>query len=206
MIEANVGFTAMVLEAAWRTSAPCIAIAHSSFQHFGERDRALDLYAATKLAAIEIARYYADAHAVSWVGVTLYDVYGPGMTRDTLVTSALKAAAGGPPLATPAEDPVIGLVYVDDAVAAMHAAAESVESGAAPVGTEFFALPMSFLRISEVIDAVERVTGSRVARSDRPYPTPQRAVDRPTIGDPPPGWSATVHLDEGLRRLLAVEG
>jgi nucleoside-diphosphate-sugar epimerase len=204
LVAGNVGMTALVLEAARRTTSPVVALATTAFQNYGSVNRPLNLYAATKLAAREIARYYGDGEAVPWVGVVLYDVYGPGSRRPTLIGRAIEAASGGAPLAVPDGDPIVAPLYVSDAASAMHAAADAVLSGATPQGTELFALPIAFLPISAVIAAVEEVTGQAVAIADEPYLLPERSITDPISGDPPPRWMATVSLRDGLRRMLAA--
>ncbi|MEX1369326.1 MAG: NAD(P)-dependent oxidoreductase [Nannocystaceae bacterium] len=200
LVDANVRLTAQVLEAA---GTAAVVLATSHFMHYGGPRRALNLYAATKLAMLEVARYYGDAQERRWGALTLYDVYGPGDTRLKLVDTAITAAREGRLLRTPADDPVLRLLHVDDAVTALHAVAAAVIEDDAWVGQEFAAVPPDGVRMHELLQTVEQVVGRPVRVDPRPYPSPARTITDPYVDLPtPPSWSPRIDLLRGLATVV----
>jgi len=200
LVDANVGVAAQVLEC---SGPAAVVLATTHFMHYGRSMRALNLYAATKLAMLDVARYYGDARQTRWAAVTFYDVYGPHDTRRKLVEVAVEASLADEPLAVPADDPEIRLLYVDDAVGALHAAADALDDDTSWSGTEFFAAPASSARVRDVLAAVADVTGGRPAIAAARYPSSERSIRTPTDpGPPPPGWEPQVTLADGIKAIV----
>lgn len=203
LVRSNVELTTQVFEAASLTTHPGVVVVTSAFQHYEQPHRALNLYAATKLAALELARYYGDAHDVPWAALTIYDVYGPADTRGKLVDRAVDAAFGGPPIAVPSGEQRVGLVHVDDVVAALLATAAALAADPSTRGAEFFAAPESFLTVSEVLAEVSEALGRPVPVATERYPTPSRSIVAPLAGPRPPRWTPQIGLREGIAAIAA---
>lgn len=208
MIHANVLFCAQLAEAMRLAGTTALVYAGSHFEHFdADGYRPLNLYAATKWACSNLLEYYRDAGHFAVVTLVLFDVYGPDDWRDRLFGAIARALASGEPWPLAPGDPVLDLVYIDDAVAAFLRAGELLtEDPAAMSGRRFAVRGLGPYRLSEVVAACEAHGGKPIPVAPDAYPVPLRTVTRPWAGPLLPEWEPRVGLDEGVARVLGREG
>jgi nucleoside-diphosphate-sugar epimerase len=200
LVESNVAFPTRLAEALGERPDLVFVNMGSAWQHVdAEPYRPAALYAATKQAFQDVLRYYGDAGRFRVVNLALFDTYGPGDPRPKLLNVMRRAQVDGTPLQMSPGDQLIDLVYVDDVVDALSAAA------AAPAGAEYEVRSGRMLSLRDLFEVVEQVTGKPVPAvwGGRPY----RAKEMMTpwsIGRPVPGWSPKTDLEEGIRRTWAT--
>lgn len=203
LVEDNVRFGSQVLEvAATASPQPVVVLAGTYFQHYRTPGNALNLYAALKNATHAIARYYGDAAGLRWAQLVLYDIYGPGDERPKLVNAVVGAIAAGRPVSIPESDPVVHLIHVDDAVAALIATAAALENGEIDTGSDVFSHADDPPHVSEVVRIISRIVDTPAVVSDDPYQLPPRAITVPLVGPRPPGWRPRISLEDGLGDML----
>lgn len=201
LVRSNIEFGTQLLEAMARTETRRLVNTGSYFQMF-RGDRPLNLYAATKNAFREVLEYYRDAFGIEDMTLILYDIYGPGDRRGKLMSVIQHAQQAGEPLPLPEEDPILDLVFVDDAAAAFLHAAQLLEDGV-NAGQQFAVRSSHRHRLREVVEIFEEVGDRRIERADGRFAPPTRRILDPWEGELLPGWKAEVSLQEGIRRLLA---
>jgi nucleoside-diphosphate-sugar epimerase len=204
LIRSNILFGTQLLEAMARCGVPNLVYAGTSWQHYETQEyRAVCLYAATKQAFEDIARFYADAYALRAVTLKLFDTYGPRDPRNKLFALFRGAAARGEALRMSPGEQRLDLVYIDDVVRAfLHA--ERLLGAAAPGLTSSYGVSSGRrVTLREVAATYERVTGKQlnIQWGGRPYRA--REVMRPWQGDALPGWQATTDLETGIRQMEA---
>lgn len=206
LVTSNVLFGTQLLEAMRRAGVTRFVNVGSYFERYDSDDyRPLNLYAATKRAFADILTYYADAAAVQAVTLTLFDVYGPGDWRAKLLAAIRAAQSGGTPVALPADEARLDLVYIDDVVAAFRRAASLLmDNPAAVAGRNFAVSSGTTVPIRAIVAAFEEVGGRPVPARWGAYPTPARAIAEPWRGPALPGWQARVNLHEGIRRFIGA--
>ncbi|MBK5287861.1 MAG: NAD(P)-dependent oxidoreductase [Acidimicrobiia bacterium] len=199
MIEANLGFGTALAEAVVRVPDARFVNTGTVWQHYDAAPYSpVSLYAATKQAFADLLTFYAEVEGLAVHTLELTDTYGPDDPRAKLIPFLLQAGADGTPLQMTDGTQLIDLVHVDDAVGALLATA------AAPPGPTFGARGDGAITLRELVDRFQSATGLTLdvewgARASRP-----REMLRPWMtADPPPGWSPSVRLDDGLRALVS---
>ncbi|MEK9753100.1 MAG: NAD(P)-dependent oxidoreductase [Rhodospirillaceae bacterium] len=205
LVDTNVKFGAQLLEAAARAGTTSFINAGSFFQYFDVPEaRALNLYAATKLAFEEVVAYFRDARGIRATTLILYDVYGPGDWRPKLMHAIRGAAETGKPIPLPAEPPGVDMVYIDDAVAAFVQACRLMTTAPEKVDGKTFAVSSGQVHaLTDIVAAYEAASGRKIPVDLGTYPTPARTISAPWRGPALPGWTAEVSLAEGIRRIVA---
>lgn len=211
LVASNVLFGTQVLEG--MTAAGCRSLVNigTSWQHY--RDAEYDpvcLYAATKQALIDIARYYVSARHLKVITLELFDTYGPWDDRPKLVPMLLEAVRRDSALCMSPGEQLLDLLYVDDVVAAILGAVGRVTAPHrdSAGSLESFAVGANErVTLRRFVELFEGVAGRsvRVRWGCRPYRT--REVMVPWAGGTRlPGWSPEITLAEGLRRTIASAG
>jgi nucleoside-diphosphate-sugar epimerase len=208
MVRVNVDAVSALLEAGAAIGAERLIHAGTSSE-YGVKDHAPDEsepvqptsdYAETKAAATQLLAAARRGRPTTVV-LRLYSAYGPweepGRLVPTLVEAALHASL--PPLV----DPTVArdFVYVDDVVSAfMLAARSNVEDGSV-----FNVASGTQTTIRDIVSTARRVFA--VSAAPEWGSMPDRAWDTGTwVGRPERirralGWTPTVSLEEGLRRM-----
>lgn len=204
LIAANVGFGASVLEFARQGGLAGIVNTGSYFQFIdGDGPRALNLYAASKQAFLDLVDYYRDAYGLPALTLVIYDTYGPEDRRRKLMAAIRDAQRDGSALPVPADDPLLDFVYGDDmAEAFMHAGrllrndTETVDGGLYAVGSG------RKYRLSEIVALFEEVGGKPISTEPGRWQAPTRTITRHWAGPVLPGWSARTPLRDGVARFI----
>ena len=202
LIEANIGLGTRLAEAMTTVGACNLVNTGTSWQHYhGEDYSPVNLYAASKQAFECMLRYYQQARGLRVIGLKLFDTYGPADSRGKLIDLLLRHAADGRQLALSPGEQQLDLVYIADVVEAFLQAAEFVQRG--EVQGNFAVSSGKLLSLRSVAAAVERATGKPLAIQWGGRPYRQREVMQPwNTGQPLPGWTPRVDLQEGLQKML----
>ena len=204
MIEANVRFGSVVLDAASLVPNCDVVVTGSHFQLAGATRRPTSFYAATKNALGEIARYLEDARGLQWIQPIIFDTYGPDDPRPKLVTTLISRVASGEPVSLPDPEPLHHFVYIDDVVDALVASVCDLRTSGSGPGRSVYVTSNEPLPPSEVLDAVASALDIRPLVSPDPYRTPQGAPTAPINGSRPVGWEPTVGIREGVKRTATA--
>jgi len=208
LVRSNVEFGAQLLESMSLAGCSALVDAATSWQHYEDADYdPVCLYAATKQAFSDIARFYTSARGMRRVTLEIFDTYGPGDARPKLTASLKAASDRGAVLEMSPGDQRIGLVHVDDVVDGFLIAAERVVG--MPAGAaETFALDADVvLSLREVVDLWSKATGrpAPVAWGARPYR--QREVFAPaTVVPRLPSWSPKIAPEQGFAEVFGSAG
>jgi len=205
LVRSNIEFTAQLAEAAALLKVPAIINTGTSWQHYqNEPFSPVNLYAATKQAAADILRFYAEAAALRVITLELFDTYGPADPRPKLFSALRQAAKSPTPLAMSPGDQLIDLVYIDDVIDAYLVAAERIRT-AGSNGVETFAAcsgtPKSLRDVAELWSSVSG-RPLNVQWSARPHRSREMLAPW-SGGDLLPNWEPRTSLEEGIRLMEA---
>ena len=204
LLEANIRFPLMLLEAMEKFGCRKLLNAGTSWQHFsGPEYDPVCLYAATKQAFEDLLRYYVEAKGFSAVTLKLCDTYGVNDNRKKLFSALFQAVRTSTPLAMSPGNQLINLTYIDDVVSAFTAAIQFTMSRNFNEGKEFMVRSSETISLRELVSKFEAELGESVPISwgEREYRT--REVMRPWLElSSVPGWTARVTLVEGIQKIV----
>lgn len=204
LVDSNVAFPTRVAEALGERPELVFVNTGSAWQHVdGKRYSPAALYAATKQAFQDVLRFYAEASRFRVVDVALFDTYGPRDPRPKLLSVMRSAQAEGETLLMPPGEQLIDLVYIDDVVEALLAAAATRPRRGTVA--EYEVRSGRALTLRDLFAVVERVTGKPVPAVWGVRPYRRKEMLKPWWRDRPvPRWTAQVDLEEGIARTWAA--
>jgi len=119
LVGANLHLGLALLDSAAANSVPWLIDTGTFWQHHGGRDYCpTNLYAATKQAFGDLARYYHETGPTAIVTLELNDTYGLRDERGKLLSVLLDVARSGDRLAMSPGEQLLDILHVDDVVAA----------------------------------------------------------------------------------------
>lgn len=119
MVMSNILYGTYLLEASARAGSKWFLNTGTFWQHFdGAEYNPVNLYAATKKALEDIAKFYAEAYSLRFCTLKLPDTYGPGDRRQKIFNLFEKFCASGEVLEMSPGDQLIDLIHVDQVIAA----------------------------------------------------------------------------------------
>ena len=202
LAEANIAFPMRLVESLADTGRGRFVNAGSAWQHVESAPyRPKGLYAATKQAFDDVLAAYTWSNRLEVVSLRFFDTYGPNDPRGKVVDALVRAAVQGEPIDMGSGDQLIDLVHIDDAVAALIAAADAPVDGGAPA--RFAVSSGRPVSLRELAGLVAQAAGRELdarwgARADRP----DEMMAPWDVGPPLPGWSPKISLEDGLRALV----
>jgi nucleoside-diphosphate-sugar epimerase len=198
MIASNITFGTRLLEAMWETDCARLITAGTAWQHLesqGDEYRPATLYAATKQAFEDIARWYADARGFAITSLHFGDTYGPKDPRPKIFSMLAAAARDGTPLLLSPGQQRLDPLYVTDAVRALEVAAlRNIQGFSA-----FRVSPGKPISLRDMVGIWCNVNNlyPDLRWGSKPYR--EREVMQPWQGGVSlPGWQAVMPLQVGL--------
>lgn len=205
LLDANVVFGSEILSAASSLDSCAVVVAGSQFQYAGSDATPMSLYAASKVALLELARYFGRVRGLMWAETVFYDVYGPDDPRKKLIPVLVDRIRNGLEVALPSPEPLHHFLYISDAVSALIATARALQSEGDPVlGGSFFADSVDMATPSDVAHIVGSVLGLEVRIAEEPHLPASGVVIEPVVGPRPIGWTPLVGLREGIELTAAA--
>lgn len=207
LILSNVLFGTQLLEAMIVAGCHRLVNIGTSWQYYeSDTYRPVNLYAATKQAFMDIAKYYIDARKASVIDLKLYDTYGENDRRKKLIPYLVESFGKGESLSLSAGEQLINILHVDDVLTCIIGAVERVLDAQSGCYEEYAVGADEVLSLRELVALLEKVAQKTlpVLWGERPYR--EREVMQPWNGGVRmPGWSPEVSLAEGLHRLVMAD-
>jgi nucleoside-diphosphate-sugar epimerase len=197
LIESNILFGTMLLEAMAANSVTRFLNTGSFWQHYGSEDyNPANLYAATKKAFEDILKYYTEATQLKAVTLELPDTFGPNDPRRKIISILVESVRDQRPLDLTPGGQQMDLVHVDDVVNAFRVAARLVESQASHYSVYSVSSGRA-VTLAELVSYVNSVIGKtgNLHLGKRPY----RFREVMTVwqsGAPLPGWCPTRSIED----------
>lgn len=207
LVSSNVYFGTAVLEAA--SLAGCVRWflnTGSIWQNYNVKGSAynpVNLYAATKQAFIDMAKYYSDVFGIRFCTLKLCDTYGPNDTRKKLFKLFKDYSESGEVLKMSPGEQKIDLIYITDIIAGFTQLADLLSDDVS-LEDEYVLTSGRQIPLKELAQLFCEVSGRNlnIEWGGRPYR--DREVMIPWKGTPVPGWKACVSVEEGINLFLNV--
>jgi len=204
LIASNVLLSTQLAEAMAVNEVQLLINVGTSWQHYEDgRYNPVNLYAATKQAYRSILRYYIEAANLKVINLELFDTYGPNDQRGKLFALLDRLRTSGDTLAMSPGDQQLDPVYIDDVSEAFIAALKRLRSDVVQDEETYSVRSQNPIKLKDLIKTYEDVAGSilKIEWGGRPYRA--REVMAPwSRGETLPGWSSTITLQEGIKKIL----
>ncbi len=204
LIASNVLLSTQLAEAMAVNEVLLLINVGTSWQHYEDgRYNPVNLYAATKQAYRSILRYYIETANLKVINLELFDTYGPNDQRGKLFALLDRLRTSGDTLAMSPGDQQLDPVYIDDVSEAFIAALKRLRSDVVQDEETYSVRSQNPIKLKDLVKTYEDATSStlNIEWGGRPYRAREVMVPW-SRGETLPGWSSTVTLQEGIKRIL----
>lgn len=209
LVSSNVYFGTAVLEAASKAgTVKWFLNTGSIWQNYnvkGNDYNPVNLYAATKQAFIDMAKYYSDVFGIRFCTLKLCDTYGPNDTRKKLFNLFKDYSESGEVLKMSPGEQKIDLIYITDIIAGFTKLAELL-SNDIELEDEYVLTSGRHIPLKELAELFCTISGRKlnIEWGGRPYR--DREVMIPWKGMPVPEWKAKISVEKGIDLFLENYG
>lgn len=206
LVVSNVTFGTRLLEACVNSNVPWFINTGTFWQHFeNETYNPVNLYAATKQAFQDIAKFYYQTEKINFVTIKLNDTFGEGDTRKKVFNLWKGLAQSGENLGMSPGDQIIDISYIDDIVEAFTLMMEHLQNDEdyTYAGKVYSVSSSERMPLKELAKTYERATGDTldITWGERPYR--DREVMFPwDKGEPVPGWKQNTSVEDAIKKVI----
>lgn len=205
LVLSNVYFGTAVLEAAslagtvkWFLNTGSI---WQNYNVKGDAYNPVNLYAATKQAFIDMAKYYSDVFGIRFCTLKLCDTYGPNDTRKKIFKLFKDYSESGEVLKMSPGEQLIDLLYITDIVAGFTRLTILLASDST-IKEEYVLSSGRQIPLKELANLFVQVSGRQLNIAWGGLPYRKREVMVPWKGEVVPGWKAEVTVEKGISLFL----
>ena len=164
----------------------------------------VNLYAATKQAFIDMAKYYIDVFGIRFCTLKLCDTYGSNDTRRKIFKLFKDYSESGEMLKMSPGEQLIDIVYITDIIAGFTQLVELLASDT-ELADEYVLTSGHQIPLKELAQLFCKVSGRNlnIEWGGRSYR--DREVMIPWKGTPVPGWKAKIDAEKGIRLFLDIQ-
>jgi len=206
LVDSNIRFGSLVLECACKANIKWLLNTGTSWQNYQNADYSpVNLYAATKQAFEDIARYYIETNRIKFCTLRLFDTYGEGDTRPKIFNLWNRISETGETLDMSPGEQILDISHVDDIVNAFMILLKYLENNNNKIanGSVYVVKAEDRYSLIELAEIFEEVTGKKLRINWGMKAYRENEVMVPwEDGIVVPGWTPKVDLREGIRRLL----
>jgi CDP-paratose synthetase len=206
MVESNITYGIKILELAKKLNVSWFINTGTLFEHYNsENYNPVNLYAATKHAFQEIAKYYTETCGLNFVTLKLNDTYGPGDTRKKIINIWLEYAKSGKTLSMSPGNQEIELLYIDDVVEGYLILIKLLEMDRdnSHCGKEYALPATQRLTLKQLALIFEEAVGMPLNIKWGEFDYRYREVMKPAKNlEPLPGWRENIILQRGFINLF----
>jgi nucleoside-diphosphate-sugar epimerase len=201
LIESNVYLGTALLEASQNTDIKWFLNTGTFWQHYvcdSQDYNPVNLYAATKQAFIDMAKYYTETSDIKFVTLKICDTFGINDTRSKIFNLWNKIAQTGETLAMSPGEQYIDILYIDDIIDGFLHLIDLLNSND-KLETDYALYAEKRYKLKDLANLYQTVTGKKldIQWGERSYRT--REVMEPwKAGNRLPEWKPKISIEEGL--------
>lgn len=206
LISSNIEFGTVILEACKKSEVKWFINTGTFWQNYENKDyNPVNLYAATKEAFENIAKYYTQTSNLIFTTIRLNDTFGPNDTRNKVFNLWAKIAKSGETLEMSAGEQIIDISHIEDVVLAYEILISHLSSKEAlSFKDKVFAVKsQTRASLKELSKIFEKATNSKlnIIWGGREYR--EREVMQPwESGELVPSWSPKYTLEEAIKKTI----
>lgn len=206
LILSNVYLGTSVLEAAKQANVRWFINTGSYWQNYtpDRKDyRPVNLYAATKQAFIDIAKFYTETSGIRFVTLKICDTYGTNDPRKKLMSLFKHCAMSGEQLKMSPGEQKINLLYIDDVLQGFISLIYLLHNNT-DLRDEYVLSAKNTYSLKELAEIFEQVSHKKLNIKWGGLPYREREVMTPwQMGEILPGWKQTVDIYQGIQLFLS---
>lgn len=206
LISSNVLFGSVILECAVKAEVEWFINTGTYWQNYQSLNYSpVNLYAATKTAFEDIARYYIESSQIIFHTLRLFDVYGPGDTRPKILNIWERISHTGEVLGMSPGEQILNLTYIDDVISAYLLMVNYLTNDKRRFdnGRIFFLKSTKRYSLKKLAEIFEKVSGRKLSIKWGAIPYRDREIMVPIEKvEVIPEWKSKVGLEEGIKKLL----
>ena len=206
LILSNIFLGTALLEAAKETSVQWFLNTGTYWQNYLHDSTEYDpvnLYAATKQAFIDIAKYYTETSDIKFVTLKICDTYGPKDPRRKLMSLFKQYAESGEQLKMSPGEQKINLLYIDDVVNGFITLVNLL-CNKTQLKNEYVLSAKKTYSLRELAGIFETVSKKKLNILWGGLPYREREVMTPwQQGNLVPGWKQKTDIHQGIQLFLS---
>ena len=206
LIFSNIKFGTELLEACKVSDVKWFINTGTFWQNYKNEDyNPVNLYAATKEAFENIAKYYIETSNLIFTTIKLNDTFGANDTRNKVFNLWNKIAKSGETLEMSAGEQIIDISYIDDVVLAYEVLITHLSSDQKEdfKSKEFVVTNNEKMSLKELSRVFEEATNTRLNIKWGARPYREREVMHPySNGIKVPNWNQKYTLKEAIKKTI----
>lgn len=205
LIASNIKFGTELLEASKSSDVTWFINTGTFWQNYEDESyNPVNLYAATKEAFENIAKFYTQTSDLVFTTIKLNDTFGPNDSRAKVFNLWTKIAQSGETLEMSAGEQIIDISYIDDVINAYTQLVDLLEEIAIEYSNKIYVVTNEERSsLKDLAKTFEKATGTRlnIDWGGREYR--EREVMSPySLGEVIPGWKQQYTLEEAIRKTV----
>jgi len=206
LIISNILFSTRLLEAATKSNVNWFINTGTFWQHYNNEDvNPVNLYAATKQAFEDIAKFYYETQDINFVTIKLNDTFGSGDTRKKVFNLWKSLADSNETLGMSPGEQIIDMSYIENIIDAYVTMIDNLKSDTnmAYKGQVFAISADERMSLKDLAKVYEKVTKSTLKINWGARPYRDREVMLPwDKGIPVPGWKQKISLNDAMAKVI----
>lgn len=205
LIESNVAFGSMIIEAASNSNVPWF-INTETFTQYNEDGKysPSNLYSASKQAFNDVVRYYAENSDITILNIILFNTFGAGDTRKKIFNLWKTAIETGVTVDMSPGKQIMDITHVDNVVDGYGKAVELLrKNDGRQLNGKFFTLPSNErMTLVELSKLFSDTLGKPLKINFGATPYRENEIMNPLQGTPLTDWKPTISLRDGIKRTF----
>jgi len=209
LVVSNVLYGTRLLEASVKSNTKWFINTGTFWQHYdNEKYNPVNLYAATKEAFENIAKFYYETEKINFVTIELNDTFGSNDTRSKIFNLWRKAEKSKETLGMTKGEQTVDISYIENIIDAYLQMMDNLESDSSYsyAGKKFCVSADERMTLQELAKLYEKALDTKldIVWGERPYRN--REVMLPwNKGTVVPGWKQKITLYDAIQKVIKEE-
>lgn len=206
LIFSNIKFGAELLEASKQAKTKWFINTGTFWQNYNNEEyNPVNLYASTKEAFEDIAKYYIETSNLVFTTIKLNDTFGPNDTRNKVFNLWARIAKSGEQLEMSPGEQIIDISYIEDVISAYEILVSNLNSDASEdyKNKTFAVKSLGRVRLKDLSKIFENSTNTKlnIVWGAREYR--EREVMLPwEDGEVVPGWEPKYTMENAIKKTI----
>jgi nucleoside-diphosphate-sugar epimerase len=203
LVRSNVEFSALVFEAAALVKSSGLLHFGTSWQFSeGGQTDPVNFYAATKVAAESILKFYSKQYNIPAATIVMYDTYGPNDMRQKIIPLLLETSKSGQELKMGSGKNPINLTFITDVCSAILCAAIAIENQPKGYHCRWAIRNPKTHFVYDVVELIRQKIDHniKIRFGTLPGGAPPKSLCHSI--QVVPNWAPTISLEQGLRLIF----